>query len=302
MATTTLVNYLGVIPSGRTQLIAMLAIVGFLMSAIAAGSLRFHPSNLTPITPRDLPSLGGAGAIIFWSFLGWENAVHAAEELRDPTKDLRRAAALSVLLIGSLYFSLGLITVGARAYYDDPQQDALAFALLLGDVMGGGAFVAAGVLAFLVTLATLNAYTLGVSRLVFGMAREGSMPSALAALHPRHRVPHRTLLLLLGLGSGALLVIGLLDLDYTTLFLLVGASFIILYLMAAGAAVRTLRGRALRAYALVTLVAFLIFLTLLGLRSPSSLLYPAAAALIALAVLGLSRRRRQPSRGEGGIL
>lgn len=282
----------------------MVGVSAFLVAVIIAGLLRFHPDNLQPLAPRDIPSLGLAGATIFWSFLGWENAIHAAEELRDPSRDLRRAIALAVVVVGVLYFLLALATVGAQAYYPTPEADAVAFVTLLADLVGPAALAVAGALALLVTFATINAYTLGVSRLLFGMARDGGFPSAFHRLHPRTGVPARTLVLLYGLGVLTLGLVYLLGLTYQDLFLLVGSSFIVLYILTAGAALRLFRAQPrLRAYALVTLVFFGIFLALVFRYA----LYPAAAVGVALLFLVLSRHRRpkgaaaatNPASGRG---
>ncbi len=285
----TLVNLRGVTLSGRTQVAVMAGVSGFLLAVIVAGLLRFDPHNLQPLAPRDIPTIGLAGATIFWSFLGWENAIHAAEELRDPSRDLRRAIALAVVIVGVLYFLLALATVGARAYYSRPDQDAVAFVTLLADLVGPAALVAAGALALLVTFATINAYTLGVSRLLYGMARDGGFPSAFHRLHPRTQVPTRTLLLLYGLGVLTLGLVYLLGLTYEDLFLLVGSSFIVLYMLTAAAGLRLFRAQPkLRAYALVTLIFFGVFLALVYRYA----LYPAAAVGAALLFLGFSRHRR----------
>lgn len=291
-------NLAGVTLSGRTQFALMLGVMGFLVVVIVLGLKLFSWPAPASLVPENVGVVGLAGATIFWSFLGWENVVHAAEEFEDPRRDLRRAIALSVLLISILYFSLALVTVGADPTgdrYGSPQIGTAPFALLLADILGPPAVVAAGILAAVVTFGTINAYTLGVSRLTFGMAREASFPRFFDRLDPRTQAPRRSLLLLTAAGLALLLPIAFLGLSYEHLFLLVSASFILLYLLAAAAAFKLLERPILKAYALVTFAFFLIFLVLII----PYVLYPATASAAALLYLWW-QRRRSPAGSPSG--
>jgi amino acid efflux transporter len=105
---------------------------------------------------------------------------------------------------------------------------------------------------------TMNAYSIGVSRLVYALARDGGMPFSLSSLN-RFAAPARALLFLFAGTAIALLLIAVLDAQLDQLFLVSGAGFIVLYILGAGSAVKLLRLRGLgRAFPYVTLIVSLI--------------------------------------------
>ncbi|MFE7186288.1 APC family permease [Streptomyces erythrochromogenes] len=132
--------------------------------------------------------LQGAG-LLFFAFAGYARITTLGEEVRDPERTIPRAVPLALGIALLVYAAvavavLPVLGVEGLARSAAPLADAVraAGAPQLAPVVRVGAALAA--------LSSLLALVLGVSRTVLAMARDGHLPRALAAVHPRYRVPH----------------------------------------------------------------------------------------------------------------
>ncbi|WP_053706385.1 APC family permease [Streptomyces sp. WM6373] len=132
--------------------------------------------------------LQGAG-LLFFAFAGYARITTLGEEVRAPERTIPRAVPLALGIALLVYAAvavalLSVLGVEALAGSAAPLADAVRAAGVpeLAPVVRVGAALAA--------LGSLLALVLGVSRTVLAMARDGHLPRALAAVHPRHRVPH----------------------------------------------------------------------------------------------------------------
>ncbi|MFB6561861.1 APC family permease [Streptomyces sp. NPDC056400] len=132
--------------------------------------------------------LQGAG-LLFFAFAGYARITTLGEEVRDPERTIPRAVPIALgiaLLVYAAVAVAALSVLGAQglAQSSAPLADAVRAAGRpgLAPVVRVGAALAA--------LGSLLALVLGVSRTVLAMARDGHLPRSLAAVHPRHQVPH----------------------------------------------------------------------------------------------------------------
>ncbi|MFB6581934.1 APC family permease [Streptomyces sp. NPDC056402] len=132
--------------------------------------------------------LQGAG-LLFFAFAGYARITTLGEEVRDPERTIPRAVPIALgiaLLVYAAVAVAALSVLGAEglAQSSAPLADAVRAAGRpgLAPVVRVGAALAA--------LGSLLALVLGVSRTVLAMARDGHLPRSLAAVHPRHQVPH----------------------------------------------------------------------------------------------------------------
>ncbi|WP_327354124.1 APC family permease [Streptomyces sp. NBC_01304] len=132
----------------------------------------------------------GAAGLLFFAFAGYARIATLGEEVRDPARTIPRAipVALGIALVvyaGVTVAVLAVLGADGLANAAAPLADAVRAAGVpaLVPVVRVGAAVAA--------LGSLLALILGVSRTTLAMARDRHLPGALAAVHPRSRVPHR---------------------------------------------------------------------------------------------------------------
>ncbi|MGW2669774.1 APC family permease [Streptomyces sp. NPDC001272] len=181
----------GVQKSARVARLIVAAVLGVLAAVVvaclasgAAGAGRLDGGAWGG--PAGL--LQGAG-LLFFAFAGYARITTLGEEVRDPGRTIPRAVPLALGIALLVYAAvavaaLAVLGAGALAGSSAPLADAVRAAGRPGlvPVVRVGAALAA--------LGSLLALVLGVSRTTLAMARDGHLPRALAAVHPRHQVPH----------------------------------------------------------------------------------------------------------------
>ena len=230
------VNLRGIVLSNRVQLAVIGSIVTLLIAAIAVAGLRVRPEHFVPFAPYGLLPVGTAAALIFWSFLGYENVSNVAEEFENPARDFPRSVYVSVALVGALYFAVALVTVGTAA--DAAGGSVAPFAAILGGLVGPYGADGTAVLAAFIIFGVVNAYTTGMSRVMYATARDGGFPRALARVHPRTRVPDRALYLLFAGSSVVFTVYYFARVDLTSALLVASGAAIFTYIIGSAAGLR----------------------------------------------------------------
>ncbi|MFF8034442.1 MULTISPECIES: APC family permease [unclassified Streptomyces] len=188
----TAVNYTGVQKSALLTRV-IVAVVLAVLAAVVAAVLTSGTTEPARLAVGDDVTVGGvlqAAGLLFFAFAGYARIATLGEEVRDPARTVPRAVPLAlgiVLVVYALVAVSVLLVLGpARlAGAEAPLSDAVraAGAGGLEPVVRTGAAVAA--------LGSLLALILGVSRTTLAMARDRHLPHALAAVHPRFKVPHR---------------------------------------------------------------------------------------------------------------
>ncbi|MFJ8193133.1 APC family permease [Streptomyces sp. NPDC096094] len=188
----TAVNYTGVQKSALLTR-AIVVVVLAVLAAVVVAALTSGASDAGRLRIGSDASFGGvlqAAGLLFFAFAGYARIATLGEEVRDPARTIPRAIplALGITLIVYAVVAVAAVTVlGTKGLADAtaPLSDAAeaAGAGWLAPVVRVGAAVAA--------LGSLLALVLGVSRTTLAMARDRHLPHALAAVHPRFKVPHR---------------------------------------------------------------------------------------------------------------
>ncbi|NUV64627.1 APC family permease [Streptomyces sp. CAI-85] len=188
----TAVNYGGVQKSAWLTRMIVAVVLAVLASVVVVclGSGTSDAGRL------DIGASGGAGGVLqaagllFFAFAGYARIATLGEEVRDPARTIPLAIplALGITLVVYACVAVAVLSVlgaGALGRAEAPLADAVRAAGVPGlvPVVRVGAAVAA--------LGSLLALILGVSRTCLAMARDRHLPGALAAVHPRFRVPHR---------------------------------------------------------------------------------------------------------------
>ena len=110
------INYRGIVVSNKVQLAVLVSIVALLLATVVASFRSVSFSNFSPFLPNGLIPIGVSAALIFWSYLGYENVSNVAEEFENPKRDFHRSILLSVVIVSALYVSVAFMTVGTLAY------------------------------------------------------------------------------------------------------------------------------------------------------------------------------------------
>ena len=233
-----IINLRGIILSNKVQLAVVVCIVALLMVTIVSSAFLVRPENFTPFLPKGILPVGTAVALIFWSYLGYENTSNVAEEFEHPERDFHRSIVLSVVLISGLYTAIALVTIGTLAY--QAGGSVAPFAAILSNVLGKFGAEGTALLAIFIIFGTVNAYTTGVSRLFYAVARDGGFPKAFDHLNKRSQAPDRVLLTLLGSIATVLAIYYYFRVDLQTALLIPSGAAIMVYVIGSAAGVKIL--------------------------------------------------------------
>ncbi|MBB5728003.1 amino acid permease [Sphingomonas prati] len=175
---------------------ALLVVVKIVALAVfvAVALPYFQRSNLEPFMPFGFARTTGpdgvergvmaAAAIIFFAFYGFDAIATAAEETKNPGRDLPIGIVGSMILCILIYMGVAAAAVGALSYTrfsDSPEPLALILRLL--GQPGAANYLAASAVVALPTV--ILAFFYGQSRIFFTMARDGLLPGALATVSKR---------------------------------------------------------------------------------------------------------------------
>ena len=284
MSFTILSNILGIRIGSRTETVVLGIVLILLFSAVALTLPHVQQGNLIPFAPKGWFAVGLVAVVVFWSFQGYENVPHMAEEFKNPKRDFQLSIAISAAITSVLYVLTSFVTIGTAIYVN--QSLYAPVALMFSHSLGISAIAITLFLAVTTCFGTMNAYSIGVSRLVYALARDQSMPSSLSKLN-KHAAPARAVLTLLSGSATSLLLIALLHPLLDQLFLLSGAGFTAIYILGSGSAVKLLKLNGLkRTFPYLTLIVSIGVFFFVS----EYALFPLAIAGLALIWIGLNGR------------
>ena len=186
----TAVNYRGVQKSAlltRLIITVVLAVLAGVVAAVLLGG-RADAGYLTLIGGTPGGVLQAAG-LLFFAFAGYARIATLGEEVRDPAETIPRAIRLALAITVAVYAALAVILLAVLGPGLESSAAPLADAVRVAGVSWLEPVVRVG--AAVAALGSLLSLILGISRTGLAMARDGHLPSALAAVHPRFAVPHR---------------------------------------------------------------------------------------------------------------
>lgn len=172
---------------------------------IGVGAFYIDPANWVPFIPERVVDANGVGhfglqgvataaAVVFFAVFGYDTLTTAAEESKNPQRDLPRAVLLSLGVSMVLYLAVSLVLTGIAPYTtlggDAPVSEAftrlglpwIAAAISISAVIG--------------IASVLFAFMLGAARIWFSLSRDGLLPGWFAKIHPKYGTPHRPTIVL----------------------------------------------------------------------------------------------------------
>lgn len=226
--------------SGLVQGLIALAILGTVGLVWWVGDLPLASQPLLPPIDGSWQLLPAALGVMFWCFVGIEAFTHLGEEFKHPRRDFPLALLLGVLLAGLVYwaFSVAVLSFGV---YGNEHSDAASLPRLMHRLLGDEARWLVAAVGYLACFASMNVYVQGFARLIWSLADEDKLPSALAVRN-RHGVPARALLLVVLICALCAALAAILQLSVDDLIRYANGNFIVVYLLSMAAGVVLLRG------------------------------------------------------------
>ena len=289
------INFRGMRESSATNIVATMVELTGLLIVIVAGALFLGREGDASIAQTieagrqtDWTSIARGSALAFFAFIGFEDMVNVAEEVKNPERNLPNAILAALVVTGLIYLFVVLVATSVVP----PATLASSEAPLLSVVQHSSARIPNGLFSLIALFAVANTGLLNFimgSRLLYGMSRQGLLPSWLGEVHEGRRTPHWAILtvlvvaLMLALSGSLTYLAGTTSLLLLLVFFAVNSSLLI---------IKRREGRPSRTFCAPTAVPILGAVACLGLMPfvpEGSLL--TAVAIVALGALLVWTRR-----------
>jgi len=149
---------------------------------------KVNPANWTPLMPYGFAGVASGAAIIFFAYIGFDAVATAAEECRNPNRDLPVGIVGSLAICTILYIVVAGVLTGVVPYTELNNAEPVAYALRAIGYNIGSALVGTGAIAGITTVLLVLMY--GQTRVFFAMSRDGLIPAGICKIHPKYGTPH----------------------------------------------------------------------------------------------------------------
>jgi APA family basic amino acid/polyamine antiporter len=229
----TVLLLMGIKESTRANAIMVGIKVAAILIFVFAAIEYVNPTNWKPFMPNGWQGVLTGGAIVFFAYIGFDSVSTAAEETRNPKRDVPLGILLTLLVCSILYVAVAVVLTGMQPY-STFMGEAAPVAKALGAVGLDRIQQVVTIGALTGMVSSLLVYQYGQTRIWYAMSRDGLLPGAFSRVHPRLRVPHVSTWiagLVVGVPAGLLDIGTLADLSSIgTLFAFILVSLAVLVL------------------------------------------------------------------------
>ena len=159
-----------------------------ILSFVVVGAFYVQPENWVPFAPNGLEGIFSGAFIIFFAYIGFDAISTAAEETKNPQRDLPIAIMGTLFLCTVLYVCVALVLTGVVPVVGIDIQAPLAHAMRYVGINWYAGLISVGALCALTSV--LLIYQLGTTRILYAMSRDHFLPKSWNAIHTKFKTPH----------------------------------------------------------------------------------------------------------------
>ncbi len=185
--------YIGVRESARANNIMVVIKLLVLALFVGLGAMHIDTANYVPFAPNGWAGIHQGAAIVFFAYIGFDAISTAAEETKNPQRNMPIGILGGLAICTVIYVIVGIVATGLVPYQQLKAADPLARALEVAGLPMASSFVAFGAVVSLT--AVLLVFQYGQPRIFLAMARDGLLPAWASKIHPKYRTPHVTTVL-----------------------------------------------------------------------------------------------------------
>jgi APA family basic amino acid/polyamine antiporter len=177
----------GVRESASANNVMVVIKIAVIVVFIAVGARHIDPANWNPFFPNGMPGVMTGAAIVFFTYIGFDSVSTAAEECRNPQRDLPIGIVATLLICAILYAGVALVLTGVTSWktLDNPAPVVTVLRTLGYENVRW--LVAIGALAGMIS--SLLVFQYGQARIWFAMSRDRLLPARFSSLHPKYKTP-----------------------------------------------------------------------------------------------------------------
>nr|WP_325310337.1 amino acid permease [Longimicrobium sp.] len=187
---------IGIRESANTNTVLVVVKVAVLLVFVAAGAAYVRREHLTPFIPPNTGDFGAFGwsgvmrgaAVMFFAYVGFDAVSTAAQEAKNPQRDLPFGILASLAICTVIYILVATVLIGIVPYSRLNVPDPLAVGIDATGLTWLSPVIKISALFGL--FSTMLVTLLGQTRIFFTMSRDGLLPAAFGRVHPRWRTPH----------------------------------------------------------------------------------------------------------------
>jgi APA family basic amino acid/polyamine antiporter len=173
--------------AGANNFMVTVKVAAILIFVFFAGR-HVEPANWTPFMPNGWQGVLTGGAIVFFTYIGFDSVSTAAEECRNPQRDVPFGIIASLIICAILYVSVAVVLTGIQHWQTLRNAAPVANALEAIGLHNIQRWVTMGALTGMIS--SMLVFQLGQARVWFSMSRDGLLPRAFSKVHPRFGTPH----------------------------------------------------------------------------------------------------------------
>jgi basic amino acid/polyamine antiporter, APA family len=183
----------GVKESAEANNVMVAIKIGAILIFVVVGGILVHPANWKPFAPSGFGGIVTGGAIVFFTYIGFDSVSTAAEEAKNPQRDLPIGIIGSLIVCTILYIGVSIVLLGMMKYTTfvsgEAAQAPVAYALQhLGASRLAQSVIIIGALMGMIS--SLLVFQYGQARIWYAMSRDGLFPRMFSAVHKRFKTPH----------------------------------------------------------------------------------------------------------------
>lgn len=177
----------GIQESAKINKIMVFVKVGVIFLFIVVGVFYVKPDNWQPFMPFGFDGVLAGAALVFFAFLGFDAVSSAAEEVKNPQRNLPIGIIGSLLFCSLLYIIISLVMTGIAPYTDLNVGNPVSYVIQLVGQDWIAGVISLGAVTGMMTVILVMLY--GGSRLLFAIARDGLLPKTLFKVNPKNQTP-----------------------------------------------------------------------------------------------------------------
>lgn len=177
----------GVKKSSRFNSIIVIVKLAVVILFIAVGAWYVKPANWTPFMPFGFSGVATGAATVFFAYIGFDAVSTAAEEVKNPQRNMPIGIITSLLICTILYIIVSAILTGIVPYQHLDVKNPVAFALNYIHQDWAAGFISLGAIAGITTVLLVLIY--GQTRLFYAISRDGLLPKVFSRVDEEKQIP-----------------------------------------------------------------------------------------------------------------